>query len=72
MFNTVSLTGTGIVVFVLVQVLSYFNIIVPETQVQSAVEAIIQIVSFLMIIYGQIRRADMAYGLFRKVPEPTV
>lgn len=69
MYN-LSLTGVGIIVFVLMQVLSYFNIVVPQTDVQAVVEAAIQIGSFLAIAYGQYRRKDLQYGLFRTPPMP--
>lgn len=67
--SNISLTGVGIIVFAIVQLLGYFNIVVPQNDVQSVVESAVQIGSFLAIVWGQYRRPDLKVGLFRTPPQ---
>jgi len=66
MLNTVSLTGTGVLISLLAMGLKYFGIVVDENQVAAFVNNLAQIVAFVMIIVGQVRRKDLSFGLLRK------
>lgn len=60
------MTGVGAVVTIVVLVLKMLGIEVAETDVERSVEGFIAIVGVLALIYGQIRRKDLKFGLFRK------
>lgn len=66
MFNNVSMTGSGVIVYIIAFALSYFGVLnVDNSQIARAVEAASQVIGFLMIVWGQIRRNDLQYGLWR-------
>jgi len=67
MFSTFSMTGSGIVIFAVMAGLKYLNVNgVSEDQVAGAIANGVQLVSFVMMLWGQIRRSDLNLGLVRK------
>ena len=67
MFNTVSMTGTGGAIVVLLQViLPLFGVDLQKFDVPQIVEALTTIVGAVLLIWGQIRRKDMVAGIIRK------
>ena len=66
MFEKVSMTGTGIAVYVLIEVLSYFNVVVDNATLTAGVVGIVSVASLVLAIFGQLRRKDMKRFLLRK------
>jgi hypothetical protein len=71
MFSNVSMTGTGLIILVLnlaLQVLGHFDVhinVLPD-QLSAFVDSCAQIVSFALMIWGQLRRPDLKMGLVRR------
>ena len=61
-----SLAGLGIIVTILVFATKYFNLDIDEGQITEGIQAIAQAVGFIMVIWGQVRRKDLKFGLIRK------
>ena len=69
MFNTVSMTGTGISTLlagVLVEVLSYVGVTIAQTQAADAVVAASTLIGLVLTVIGQLRRKDLKMGIVRK------
>ena len=67
MLNTVSMTGVGGAIVVVLQVLfPAVGIDLPEGGVVALVEAGVVLVGTAMLIYGQLRRKDLTAGILRK------
>lgn len=67
MFNSVSLTGSGVIVFALLAVLNWLGVTdVQESDAAAVIDAFGKIISFGMIVIGQIRRPDLVAGIVRK------
>lgn len=61
------MTGSGIVIFAVMAGLKYLNVNgVSEDQVAGAIANGVQLLSFVMMLWGQIRRSDLYLGLVRK------
>jgi len=65
-FKTVSMTGTGIVVELLLWAVEYFNLTVGGGEVEAGVKGLFAFLGLAFIIVGQVRRKDMKFGLVRK------
>lgn len=66
MFTNVSLTGTGIIIFLISAGLEYFGIVVDENIVANAVNGFVSVLAFAAIIVGQLRRSDLSFGFWRE------
>lgn len=67
MFNTTSMTGSGIVVYFLVAFLQALGVVdANENDISRYVVNGIEIASYIMMAWGQIRRKDLAWGFWRK------
>jgi uncharacterized membrane protein len=66
MFTNVSLTGTGIIIFLISAGLEYFGIVVDENIVANAVNGFVSVLAFATIIVGQLRRSDLSFGFWRE------
>lgn len=66
MFNSTSMTGSGLVAFLLIVGLKYLGIVNVDDQVVKLVTDVIENGSFLLMIFGQVRRKDLKFGLIRK------
>lgn len=64
--QSVSITGLGVVVLVLEQLAKLVGLELPEGSVGSAVNAVVQVVGFVLLVVGQLRRKDLKLGLVRK------
>lgn len=65
-FSSVSMTGTGVAIYALMTVLAYFGVSLSEGDVAKVVEQALSVFSFVLMVYGQLRRKDLNYGVFRK------
>lgn len=65
MQNT-SLGGVGMYATILVGLFHLLGIDLDEGAVTEVILAILTLVSFYVWVYGQFRRKDLVYGLFRK------
>lgn len=66
MFQAVSMTGSGLAVLAIVQLLNLVGVTVDESQVAQAVEGLVVLVGIVLTVLGQLRRSDLEFGLFRK------
>ena len=65
MKNT-SVAGVGMYSFMLVSLLNMLNIEITQSDAEPIVLAVLTVISFLTWVYGQVRRTDLDFGLFRK------
>jgi len=66
MFTTTSLTGVGIAVFFVTQALRMLGVVeVDQNQVANVVTSAIQVISFVMMVWGQARRPDISTFFFK-------
>ena len=65
MFNSVSMTGTGIAITLIEYALSAMNVTFDAGSVSAAVNGLISFVGLLLVVWGQIRRKDLTFGMFR-------
>lgn len=64
--STVSLTGVGAIITILNTILPLVGIDLPDGALEGVVDAVVTLVGFGLLIYGQLRRKDLEYGIFRK------
>lgn len=64
--NTISFAGTGTYILTLEVIAYMFGLELPEGSVAGAVNAIVVVGAFVLLVWGQLRRKDLHLGLFRK------
>jgi hypothetical protein len=71
MFNSISMTGTGILVALIMWALKFFNIAdIDQNSVATFVTNLLQVLSFVWMVWGHIRsRPDLIAGIIRKYPK---
>ncbi len=62
----ISFAGTGAIITVIEAVLRLLNVDFPEGSVAAAINGAFAFVGFILLIYGQLRRKDLKFGLLRK------
>lgn len=62
----VSMTGTGILAVLLIWVLQYFGIVVDANELTATVVKATEVLAYVLVVYGQLRRKDLVGGLLRK------
>jgi len=62
----VSRAGAGLYTFVLVLVARWFGIDLDEGDATEIITSSITLISFILLIWGQLARKDLMFGLFRK------
>lgn len=62
MLSKISKNGVGLVVLIV----TLFNLDIPEALIEEAVAGLGAMISLGLMIYNQMSRADLKYGLFRK------
>lgn len=60
------MTGSGMAVFIITMVLNFFGVVSPEGDVGRVIDAAITVGSFALMTAGQVRRADLHFGIWRK------
>jgi len=60
-----SKTGIGVIVSVVFMALQYFGVGFPTGTEANFAEAVTVIVGIVMLVWGQMSRKDLKYGLFR-------
>ena len=68
MFNNVSMTGTGLIILIVENLLRLMGIEFPEGSVASAMNGLLAIIGLLAVVWGQLRRKDLKAGFVRKIP----
>lgn len=73
MFNNHSMTGVGLAVIIITTILNFFGIVPAVDQVSKIIGDILTViddcaivVGWLLTIWGQLRRTDLTFGLWRK------
>ena len=64
--NNFSLAGVGLIISVLSFLAKYFQLDVDDGQITEAVNAGSQFVGFVLLVWGQLRRKDLKFGVIRK------
>jgi hypothetical protein len=65
MFANVSMTATGMVTLLLSWLLAGLGVEVGEESIAGFVQAVLTAVGFVWMVWGQLRRDDLSYGIFR-------
>lgn len=68
MFKTVSKGGVGTIGLFISFALVLLGVDVEQTQIDEIALAAFNVMSFIMVVVGQIDRDDLAWGVFRKEP----
>lgn len=61
-----SIAGLGMYTFIIASLLKMAGIDVESTTIDEAILGLVTFVSFLVWVYGQLRRSDLVAGLLRK------
>ena len=64
--SKLSMTGVGLVVYVVSIILTWFGIAVDTTEITGFVNSLVNIIGFALMIAGQLRRKDLIGGIYRK------
>ncbi len=64
--KNLSMTGLGILGYLISSALAHFNVFFTESEVGVFVNSAVQVVTFIMAIYGQVTRKDLVGGLVRR------
>jgi hypothetical protein len=68
MFNNFSMTGTGLIVVIVTALLSHFGIVPADGQVLTLINDGLTLAGWALTIWGQLSRADLSWGFWRKAP----
>lgn len=60
------MTGVGITFLIIKAVLTYFGIEFEESMIYDVIGGFLVAFGWLFTIWGQLRRGDVSWGLFRK------
>lgn len=60
------MTGTGVIVSILAFALPFFGVTVEESQIAEFVKNAAEVIGFVLIVIGQLRRPDLKMGVIRK------
>lgn len=66
MFNTVSMTATGLIGLVLTWGLGRLGVTASADSIQGLAVGLVQFASLILTFWGQVRRQDLSMGIFRK------
>lgn len=66
MFTNVSMAGTGSAIVLLEGLLRFLGVEFPEGSVAQAVNGFLAFLGFALLVWGQLRRKDLKFGLLRK------
>ncbi len=61
----ISLAGSGAIITVIEFALRYTNVDLPDGSVAALVNGVVTVGGIVLLIWGQLRRKDLKYGLFR-------
>ena len=60
------MTGTGLIIIVVMAILKWFGVAFDESQAAIQIGNALSFVGWTLTLVGQIRRKDLSIGLFRK------
>lgn len=66
MFTQYSMTGVGLVITLIETILSLLGVQFEAGSVTAAVNGLAVSVGFILLVWGQLRRKDLSFGLKRK------
>jgi len=69
MFDKTSLAGSGWIFLILGLLARFFELDLDEGAITETGTAVVLVISFLGALWGQFRRKDLTFGLFRKNTE---
>ena len=65
MFSSVSMTGVGAIVTLIEALLRVFEVEIAEGSVSAGVNGLVSFVGLVLMVWGQVRRKDLKFGLLR-------
>lgn len=68
MFNNFSMTGTGLAVVIITAGLAHFGIVPADGQIVNLINDGLTVVGWVLTVWGQLSRADLSWGFWRKSP----
>lgn len=60
------MTGSGLIIFILALALPLFGVDVDQGSITQFVNATAQVIGFIMMVIGQVRRPDLKFGVIRR------
>lgn len=66
MFKNVSMTGTGLVITLIQTLLTLFGFEFETDSLAAGINGLVAFFGFIFLIWGQLRRKDLSFGLIRK------
>ena len=60
------MTGVGLVVYVATLLLSWFGVVADTTEVTDFANSLVNVLGFVLMVVGQMRRKDLKWGFLRK------
>jgi uncharacterized membrane protein len=66
MNNSFSLTGVSLLVYFISMLISRWGVIVPDETLLAAINGLVAFFSFVGIVWGQLRRKDVEFGIYKK------
>lgn len=66
MFTETSMTGTGMIITVLVFGAQWLGINFDQSTATVFVKDAVEVIGIVLAVWGQLRRKDLSMGLFRK------
>lgn len=62
------MTGTGAFIALVEAALNFFGISIGDGVVAQAINGLLTFLSLLFVVWGQLRRKDLTFGILRKNP----
>ena len=66
MFSNTSMAGTGVAITLIMLAIKLLGLDIDEGQVTEVVTSGGQVVGFVLLVIGQVKRKDLKFGLLRK------
>lgn len=66
MFNGTSMAGSGLIITLIETILKLTGVEFPDGSVSAGINGIIAFVGLILLVWGQVRRKDLKFGLIRK------
>lgn len=60
------MTGSGMLVIALGYILNYLGVNADSSDLAGYADGILKVAGLIMLLWGQLRRKDLTWGLFRK------
>ena len=65
-FGKISMAGSGLIISILAVALPFFGVSVDQGSITQFVANTAQVIGFIMLVVGQVRRPDLRFGIVRR------